>query len=713
MTTFLSGAPSRARRGPRLLAGLVLALAACGDGGGGGGNDLVVNDPVTRVELASASATVQVGGTLQVTATAYTFTGQVAIGRSVSWSSSNEAVATVSGTGMVTAVAAGAATIRARVQDATGSTDITVAVVPVASVTVAPETATLVAGTTATLTATSRDAGGTPLAGRAVTWTPLEPAIATVNAQGVVTAVSAGTGRIVAAAEGKADTATITVIPAVAAVEVAPSAPTLVVGGTAQLTATARDAGGAALTGRAVAWTALDPSIATVNAQGVVTAVAPGQGRIVATVEGRTAQVTVTVNPAPVNAVTVTPATATIQINGTVQLSASARDANNNPLTGRAVAWTALDPSVAVVSASGVVTGVALGQARMVGTVEGKADTSTITVANVPVATVEVTPAAATVQQGETVQLAAAAKDAGGAALTGRAVAWSALDPSIATVSAQGVVTAVAPGQGRIVATVEGKTAQAAITVTAPVPARIVVSPRFAVTSIGAATALSATTFTPRGSQIPNAPVEFTASSAALAVVETGQRTASVTGSIPGAFYVEAEARTGVVDTATIAVLGSTSLLSTAFAGGEVLRSVQAGATITVPVTLDLSRVSANGDLGSAQFEVRYDPALLTFTGHTAGVAGGVLEANSPSAGTVRVAYANTSAIGSSQVTLVNLTFQVAAGAAAGTRRALALSWTAAPTSTSFAAYEVPVSVGGRVEVAAPSAAARRARRGP
>src|SRR5438132_884609 len=88
---------------------------------------------------------------------------------------------------------------------------VTITTVPVASVTVSPASASVPVGQTVQLTATPKDASGTPLAGRVVTWASSNMAVATVNGSGVVTGVAAGAATITATSEGKNGTATITV----------------------------------------------------------------------------------------------------------------------------------------------------------------------------------------------------------------------------------------------------------------------------------------------------------------------------------------------------------------------------------------------------------------------------------------------------------------------------------------------------------------------
>ncbi len=182
------------------------------------------------------------------------------------------------------------------------------------------------------------------------------------------------------------------------------------------------------------------------------------------------ASVTVTGCPLPVASVSVTPATATIGVGQTAQYAAITRDAFGNPLGGRTVTWSSSNPAVATVNGAGQATGVAVGSATLTATSEGKSGTAAILVTNVPVASVTVSPATASVPAGQTVQLTATLKDANGNTLTGRTVTWSSDNTAVATVSASGLVSGVVAGAATITATSEAKTGTSAITVTAPPP---------------------------------------------------------------------------------------------------------------------------------------------------------------------------------------------------------------------------------------------------
>ncbi len=169
----------------------------------------------------------------------------------------------------------------------------------------------------------------------------------------------------------------------------------------------------------------------------------------------------------PVVSVDVDPALATILVGNTVQLTATAEDAEGEPLPGRTATWASDAPAVATVSAEGVVTGVGTGSATITATIEGVTGTADVTVAanTEPVASVEVIPPSATVPVGGTAQLTATARDAAGQVLTGRTFTWETDLPSVATVSATGLVSGEGEGQAVITTTSEGVSGTAIVAV--------------------------------------------------------------------------------------------------------------------------------------------------------------------------------------------------------------------------------------------------------
>jgi beta-lactamase superfamily II metal-dependent hydrolase len=171
--------------------------------------------------------------------------------------------------------------------------------------------------------------------------------------------------------------------------------------------------------------------------------------------------------PPPVATVQVTPPGATVESGLTAQLSATARDANGNALTGPTFTWSSSSEAVATVSQQGLVTGLGVGTATITATADGKAGTSAITVTPGPLATIIVTPNNPSPAVGDRLQLQATAADAHGNAVPGVIVAWSSGDKRRATVSASGEATALATGQVAITATAQGKSGSTTLQVRA------------------------------------------------------------------------------------------------------------------------------------------------------------------------------------------------------------------------------------------------------
>jgi|GEM_PF-108982 len=189
--------------------------------------------------------------------------------------------------------------------------------IPATGVTVSPATLSLVVGTSSTLTATVAPANATS---KTVTWQSANPAVATVSATGVVSAVTAGSTTITATTQSggfKASTAVTVTAPttnvAVSGVSVSPTTASVSVGGTTTLTATVTPANA---TNPAVAWTSSNPAIATVNASGVVSGVAAGNATVTATTQsgGLTASAAISVTGGTTTASCTSPTAATLPL---------------------------------------------------------------------------------------------------------------------------------------------------------------------------------------------------------------------------------------------------------------------------------------------------------------------------------------------------------------------------------------------------------------
>jgi uncharacterized protein YjdB len=251
-------------------------------------------------------------------------------------------------------------------------------------------------------------------------------------------------------------------------VNVPAQASPMLVGTTRQFTAIARDVGGRELMGRMVQWSSTAVTIASVSNDGVVTALVAGTTTIRASIDGVLGSTSLTVL-ARVARVAVSPLEPTATVGTTLKFDAIPYDADENPLTGRAIAWSSSAPGVAeVIEGDGTVRAVAVGQATIAATVEGVVGSVELSVIPVPVASVSVSPQAATVMVGTTQQLTVVARDSSGAPLVNRPIGWESSNPLVATVSPGGLVGAHSEGEATITATIGGVAGTARIGVLAP-----------------------------------------------------------------------------------------------------------------------------------------------------------------------------------------------------------------------------------------------------
>ncbi|MEZ4588270.1 MAG: Ig-like domain-containing protein [Gemmatimonadales bacterium] len=211
-------------------------------------------------------------------------------------------------------------------------------------------------GQTAQLSATGRDAGGASMPPGPLVWQTSAPGVASVSATGLVTALGDGTAEITATAGSVSAQASVSVDRVLAALELAPTTLTLLsLGQTAQLTATGRDAGGAQMPPGALTWTSGNPAVASVSGSGLVTAVGDGTTQITLSSGAVSAQASVTVATLVAN-LTISGGQSPFKgIDGTMQLSATARNATGQPVVVP-IQWSSSDPSVASISNTGLVT---------------------------------------------------------------------------------------------------------------------------------------------------------------------------------------------------------------------------------------------------------------------------------------------------------------------------------------------------------------------
>ncbi|HEX9218364.1 MAG TPA: Ig-like domain-containing protein [Gemmatimonadales bacterium] len=185
-----------------------------------------------------------------------------------------------------------------------------------------------------------------------------------------------------------------------------------------------------------------------------------------------------------------TPSTASLLIGRAVQFSVYGKTKNGDSVAVIAT-WSSSNSAIATVSASGLVTGAAAGSATITAASGGKSAAATVTVSNVRVASVVISPATAGLLVSATLQLSAVTKDSAGNTLTGRAVTWSSGNPAVATVNGSGLLAGIAVGTATITATSEGAAGTAATAVTAATPGTVTDLAVVGVTDTGATVAFT------------------------------------------------------------------------------------------------------------------------------------------------------------------------------------------------------------------------------
>ena len=253
--------------------------------------------PVASVTFSATASTVKAGKTAQFTAQAKDANGNVLSGKPIAWTTSSTSVATITQDGTLTAVTTGLVVVTATSEGKSADFQVTVSRASIAVISVSISPGQLQQGQGIVAVPTVTDSTGKPVTDAALTWSSSDQAVATVNGNGFVIGVGAGTARIDARAEGILGSATVTVVGVpVATVTVTLTLPTLNAGQTGQAIALTKDGQGNVINGRPIAWSSSDTTVASISAAGTYAGRKAGTTTITATSEGKSgsAQLTVT-----------------------------------------------------------------------------------------------------------------------------------------------------------------------------------------------------------------------------------------------------------------------------------------------------------------------------------------------------------------------------------------------------------------------------------
>lgn len=610
----------------------------------------IIEAPLEEISVSPVTATLNDTGANQ----AYTATCQYADGisndctDSVTWNSSDEAVATISNAddneGLATSVSNGTTQITATLGEITSNIAVLIVNVDVVceSVSVSPSDATIPAGETQAFSAVCNMSDGTTSTSYTFTWESEPETFATIDSAGLATGVAAGDAEITASVSVDGTPVTsepsiLTVTDAVVVgLEVSPTAVSVPAGRTRTLAATALYSDGSTVDVTATAgWTPGDPAIASVVA-GVVTGEAAGETTVTATYGTFSAEAAVIVTPAVCTSLTVDPATETIGIGLEVRLIAtcSMSDGTTDIVTGDAD-WRSSAPGIAFVDTVapniGRVEGIAEGVATITAEFGTFSDTAEITVEPITCESIAVTPSSATIADGTTFDFTATCTMTDGTTRDDFAFTWESVPSAVAGINDDGLATGRDPGTAAITASFDGVTSPAAtLEVTDAVVTSLEVSPTLLALPNGTSDNMTATAiFSDGTSQTVTADASWAvipADGSIVAVSNADGSEGQVTGVSEGTATVTAEYG-GFDASATVNVTGgvceslSVSPTPTSIAAG---RTVELSATCenTDGTTRDVTPLASWNDPTPTIATVgNADPNWGVVTGVSAGVA--------------------------------------------------------------------------------------------
>jgi len=396
------------------------------------------------------------------------------------WATGDRTVATVSAAGVVHPAVAGATSVSASSGGVTGSTTLTVSTATLQAIEVDPPTASIAKGTATSVAAigTYSDGSTLDLTSHA-TWSSSDDAVVGVIATaGALSAEgrAVGAATVTASFAGVSGAASITVTPSpLASIAIDPLSISIADGSSQQLALTGvlQDGTAQVLTSDPeVIWTSSDPQVAAVS-RGLVTTVAPGTATVTATLLGFSATCDVTVRPAAIVGVAISPASASVPAGYQLRFTATGTYSDGTTQDVSALAtWTSSSTGVAVVSSStsggtpGLATAIASGSTTITASYGGASASAALTVTAPTLQSIAVTPNPFTVLRGGKQQLTATGTFSDGSTVdVTQQCTWSSSSRSVAWVSKSGVVTGTKAGSVTITAKKANKKGSATGTV--------------------------------------------------------------------------------------------------------------------------------------------------------------------------------------------------------------------------------------------------------
>ena len=404
---------------------------------------------LTSIVVTPGMASIATGQTQSFTASGIFSDGSTTdITNSVTWSSTATNFATVDPTGLATGVSAGASTITASSGSATAGTAVlTVTPAVLTEIDISPDGQYIPVGGQYPLMLVGTYSDNTTQTITNGTWSSSDATLASVDPiTGMVTGVANSNNNpvtITASYGGMTNTTTVYVTSAVPeSLQLTPATASIASGTTQQYAVNVVYSDGSIQPVTAgLSWLSSSASVAAISADGLATGLATGQATITVSYSSMTATAALTVTPATLTDIVVTPVTTVVGINGNVQFTATGvfSDNTTQDLTAQAT-WNSSNASYALISAGGLASGLSSGSTTITASYDGVSGTATLTVSNAHLVSIIINPSNPVVPPHSKVQLTAIGTFSDGSQIVLSGVSWHTSSARYAMVNGTGIL---------------------------------------------------------------------------------------------------------------------------------------------------------------------------------------------------------------------------------------------------------------------------------
>jgi uncharacterized protein YjdB len=345
---------------------------------------------------------------------------------------------------------------------------VTVTAPSIASISVTPDDLTLAIGVGQQYTASAIYSDGSIqdlVTG--VTWTSSNTNIATIDGNGLATTLAPGTTTITATVGTFTDSSVITVVPAhLQTITLTPTSVTMAAGTQQQFTAVGNFDDGSTQVLVSALWSSSSTSVLTIDQNGLSLAVGPGTSTVSVTSGGVSVSTSVTVTTATLVSLAIAPANSLMPDDAAKQFTATGTFSDNSTQDmTQSVLWSSSTPTVATITNLGFVTSLSTGTTTITAMLGSVSNSTTLTVSNVKLVSIAISPANPRVQKGTSLKLTAVGTYSDGSTATLANVSWRSSKNNLANMRGNGVLHAKKAGTLTVTASAFGITGSTSVTI--------------------------------------------------------------------------------------------------------------------------------------------------------------------------------------------------------------------------------------------------------